>query len=68
MSDDPGTPTDPGAPSGPLALLAPVWNWIVSLLQRFFDVLDMIGSSWFLLTETLRWVWRAMNLANHELG
>ncbi|MGH7131608.1 MAG: MlaE family ABC transporter permease [Phycisphaerales bacterium] len=62
MSDDPATP------SGPLALLTPVWNWIVGLLQRFFDVLDMIGSSWFLLTETLRWVWRAMTKPRVRLG
>lgn len=62
MSDDPATP------SGPLALLAPVWNWIVSLLQRFVDVLDMIGSSWFLLTETFRWVWRAMTKPRVRLG
>ena len=62
MSDEPATS------SGPFARLVQVWNWIVSLLQRFFDVLDMIGSSWFLLTETIRWVWRAMTKPRVRLG
>jgi phospholipid/cholesterol/gamma-HCH transport system permease protein len=51
-----------------IPIIGGVWVWLLRIGFRILDLLEAVGAAWWLIAETMRWIWRALTKPKVRLG